>query len=329
MSVRHDRGMAHISFATLLVLGSLVFMFAGMHRSMQNLYCTTGPTGVETAKMHNFRDASYSVCFYFKFYGTKIDTIENWTYLLDKIIKRGIPIYIWIETHDDVAAFNLPFFDQIKYVSHANKKIYNDSIEMLENQVDIFWENVGLIYQQPHCHAHLKSFFLTKEDYVVQIDGDDMFYDDLDLEGILDVILYMHQNNLDTMSRPYWILRGDWSFGFVIQNRRLLDQMYVLDVQNLPDTYKNDSLRRVVKSMEIVNYLNLDVYFGVLLMHYHKWGYRELFFHLNRHPFWNNSKNANQPFIDSKSTKIFCEKYRIRGFPRTANRQSPVLGPQR
>jgi hypothetical protein len=127
------------------------------------------------------------------------------------------------------------------------------------------------------------------------------------------------------MSRPYWVTLGrGWSFGFVIQKRNLLEKMFILNFEDLPKTYRNDELRSVRKSIEEVEAAhmgvgNLGVYFGAILIHHYKWGYRDLFFHLKRHLFWNNSRNVDQQFINLEVTKDFCGKYGVKAFPIASN----------
>jgi hypothetical protein len=257
-----------------------------------------------------------SVSFFLKFYGSKIGTIENWTYLLSQAVDQRIPVYVWIEDNQEVDTFTgLPFRDSIHYITHANKHEYNANITQLDEQVSRFWDEVGLNAQPRHCYAHLKSFFLTSGEYVVHLDGDDMFYEDLHLEDILDVVRHMKVNALVSLTRPYWAaIANVWSFGFTVQKRDLLNQMFILDPQNLPERYKKTRLLELARQ-EHDAMLNLDAYFGVILFHYYRWGYRESYFHLRRHPYWNNSINVAQKDITTELTRAFCDRYDIHALP--------------
>lgn len=122
----------------------------------------------------------------------------------------------------------------------------------------------------------------------------------------------MHINNKEIMSRPYWItINRGWSFGFVIQKRNIFDKMFIFNVDELDEEYKNDGFKS--KNIDLYKNQNLDNYFGMILQYIFKLEPRDLFFYFNMFPYWNNAKNVDQPFIDVENTEAFCKNNNIIG----------------
>lgn len=252
-------------------------------------------------------------CLYLKFYETKIKYISNWKNIIEEIINKKIcPIYIWIESVKSVQDLNLKYKDNINYITHINKSSYNKDILSLERKITAFMKDVGFKNQLEHCQAHLKSFLLPKEEYVIHLDGDDMFYSKLTVNDLLNGIKYVKENNLEIISRPYWItVNRGWSFGFVIQKRNLINKMFILDYENLSNEYKKDNF--IKNNIDIAKVLNLDNYFGMILIKHYNYSYNKLFFYFNSFPYWADCENNDQKFITSEVTKNFCLHFDIKG----------------
>lgn len=251
------------------------------------------------------------ICFYLKFYEKEIDKISEWEYLLEQIFDFNIKVYIWIESNKSLDEFNIPYKDKINYITHFNKTDYNNNIITYEDNIRYFCSNIGIISGNiNYAQAHLKSFLLPSEEFIVHLDGDDMFYDDLQLQDILNVIQYMKDNNKKILARPYWITydRG-WSFGFVIQRKSLLDIMFIFNPDDLPSQYKNNEFKK--KICDFKKICNLDNYFGMILTYYHNIDLKDLFFYFKNFPYWINARNPKEKYIDYKITKIFCEHNNI------------------
>jgi hypothetical protein len=256
-------------------------------------------------------------CLYLKFYETKISFIKIWEKIIDDIIDNNIcPIYIWIESHKNIKDLQLYREDKINYITHYNKKDYNENILELEQQISIFIKNIGMVNQINHCQAHLKSFLLTKEETIIHLDGDDMFYKKLTVQDLINGVEYMDKNNLEIISRPYWItINRGWSFGFVIQKRSILDKLFIFNYNEIPNEYKIENLhyKNINPSLGINCGINLDIYFGLILACYHGKSFTELFFYYKSFPYWSDCENQDQQFIDYNVTREFCIKHNIEG----------------
>ncbi len=252
-------------------------------------------------------------CMYIKFYETKIKFIEKWVPLFKEIIDRNIcAIYVWIESQLDYKLINyqLPFPDKIKYITHFNKTDYCNNIVILEKIIQHFMNDVGINQQFGHCQAHLKSFIFPKEEYIIHIDGDDMFYDNLTANDLNNLYNFAKSNNASILSRPYWItVNRGWSFGFVIQKKELLKNMFVFNSFMLGNNFKKDGFKE--KNKDMIKCLNLDNYFGMILFDYYKIPCNKLFFHFKSFPFWSDCVNTDQQFINKTTTEKFCNFFNI------------------
>ena len=84
--------------------------------------------------------------------------------------------------------------DKINYITHFNKVDYCKDIEALEKIIKNFITDVGIDKQQGHCQAHIKSFLFPKEEYIIHVDGDDMFYDKLTCDDLIRLYNYAKSN---------------------------------------------------------------------------------------------------------------------------------------
>jgi hypothetical protein len=234
-----------------------------------------------------------SLCLYLKFYEKLIDRISKWTNIIDDCIDNNINVYVWIESQQELSHFkNLYKPNNVKYITHNNKKQYNSNIIDLETKITEFQHNVGLKQQTQHCQAHLKSFLLTSEDYILHLDADDMYYTNTNLRDILKLKNYMIENNLEILARPYWILQNrGWSFGFVMQKRTILDKMFIFNYNDLSSEFKGIKFK--VINRDIYKVMNLDNYFGMILIDYYKIPIEKLFFHFQKNKKWNDAYDSH------------------------------------
>lgn len=257
--------------------------------------------------------SNVNFCIYIKFYETKIKFIERWIPLFKEIIEKNIcTIYVWIESNLDYNKidFKLPFTDKINYITHFNKVDYCKNIIILEHIINHFMNDVGINQQIGHCQAHIKSFLFPKEEYIIHMDGDDMFYEKLSCDDLIRLYTFTKSNNLPILSRPYWItINRGWSFGFVIQKKELLRNMFILNSSMLSDDFKKEKFKE--KNKDLTKCLNLDNYFGLILFDYYKAPVNALFFHFKSFPYWDNCINDDQKFINKETTEKFCKFFNI------------------
>ena len=235
-----------------------------------------------------------SLCLYLKFYEHLYYRINNWLNLIDECIDSNINVYVWIETYKHLNFNYLYRPEHIKYITHVNKKEYNPNIEYLELGINKFMDDVGLTWQRNHCQAHIKSFLLTKEDYILHLDADDMHYTNTNLNDILKLHSHMITNQLEILARPYWILKNrGWSFGFVMQKRTILDKMFIFNSESLTNAFKKEQFYE--KNRDFSKVLNLDNYFGMILMDYYGLPAEKLFFHFVKNSKWSDAYDSNGP----------------------------------
>jgi hypothetical protein len=261
-----------------------------------------------------FKPASPSkFCIYVKFYETKIRFIQKWIELFKEILDKQIcTIYVWIESQLDYKKinYNLPFIEKINYITHFNKIDYCKNIIEIENKINYFMSNVGITFQNNHCHAHLKSFIFPKEEYIIHIDGDDMFYNKLCINDLQNLYNYVCLNNIEILFRPYWItVNRGWSFGFGIQKKQLINKMFIFNPTELDSSFKGNNYRN--KNIDAAKAMNLDNFFGLILINYYKLPYENLFFYFKSFPYWCDSINDDQKYINNITTENFCKKYNI------------------
>ena len=252
-------------------------------------------------------------CLYLKFYETKINRLRNWEKVFSDIRKSApyLSIYIWIESqkHPDELIEHNPY--NLIFVTHANKKEFCKDIDKKDILVDNMSFSVGMNYgNHKICRAHMRSFFIPKEEFIYHLDGDDMFYLNLTYEMLLRGVKYMKQNNKTIIARPYWItVERGFSFGFILQKKSFADKLLYDIINNMPDEYKYEGFFN--KNLDITKNMNCDNLFGMILFNYLKLNYKDVFFAFKESPDWHMALSINEPFINKITTKQFNEKYEI------------------
>jgi hypothetical protein len=221
-------------------------------------------------------------CLFFKLKFELINNLKYYDKLIKECVENKIPVYIWSDTNND-----LPIIYDVIYYNNKNK------LECYENTLNFYFDHVGLIHMRGHALSHLKSFFLTKEEYIINIDGDDMFYPWMTLEHIKSLVKFMKSENYDILTKPHWIVfdRG-WSFGFTAYNRKILPD--IIDFKYNSDFYKKNNLDKN-------KMFNLDNWFGAILND--KYKNTKLYFSFEDNEFWDYSIYFNEKNITPKLIK--------------------------
>jgi hypothetical protein len=242
-----------------------------------------------------------------KFHETKFRTINHWYHLLDDLTDDLFNVYIWVESKKKPDGFIKKYHLQryskkqhINFITHFNKKDFCNDIEVKQKNVDQFMKDNGITNFIPHCHAHFKSFFLTKEEYIINLDADDMFYDFLSQEHLLKCIDFLLTHEVPIITRPFWFWRGaGWSFGFTVSKKNVLDYLHIFKFRGKKWFEKN--------MKERFPCYNLDHYFGAILIGEKKIPIENLFFGFKDH-FWSTEK-ALRGEIDFLERKIDQKKF--------------------
>lgn len=141
------------------------------------------------------------------------------------------------------------------------------------------------------------------------MNGDNIFYLTLTYDMLVRGFDYMKLHNLNILARPYWIsINHGFSFDFVLQNKNIIDKMFVNNSQKLPDSYKFNGFFK--KNIDRAKNMNFENYFGMMLFDYYKYTYREIFYSFKENPYW-KSINITEPFINENTTKQFIDTYYI------------------
>ena len=247
---------------------------------------------------------------YLKFMEDKFDTIIKWYNLLDSISPNLFNIYVWIESKKDpkeiIKKYNLKKYknkSHIYFITHFNKKEFCYNIDEKENIVTEFIRQFGpYFFMKAHCQAHLKTFFLTKEKYIINLDADDIFYDNLTQNHLLRVIDYLNKTKLMIITRPFHAHQNCWSWGFTVSHRDV--------IKNLDLFMKRDFHKLCKKSIEILGKrwwtndsklkINLDHYFDLLLRVEKKIPEKNLFFGFKDFKWKDNNWNKNAIIIEQE-----------------------------
>jgi hypothetical protein len=90
-----------------------------------------------------------------------------------------------------------------------------------------------LAYHNDVGRSHMICYYIGKKyNYLINLDGDDMFYPKFDINLLHKAICYMENHNLKFITRPYWICYNNAyksSFGFTISSSDILDYLQVHD----------------------------------------------------------------------------------------------------
>jgi hypothetical protein len=209
--------------------------------------------------------------------------LSKWESMLIECHEKSIPVYVWSGTSSIPASQKK--YDWIHYITNDNKTIYNSDIIKLEKKLDDFANTIGMIHMRDLAQHHMKSFFLTKEDFIVNIDGDDMFYPWMKLKHIEDLIDGMINNNYDILTKPHWILLNmGWSFGFTVYRRTMMNDIFF-------DYEINNNLRQffIENNLDKNKVFNLDNWFGAIFYTNPKYKDRKKYFAFEDNPYWDYS----------------------------------------
>lgn len=229
-------------------------------------------------------------CIYIKFTQKTVLTIERWYFLLDNMeLYNKYCVYIWIYTYPNMLD-NLSFIEELKqkyskciFVSNLNITEYLDNNEM--NSIDRI--SSGLGFHNETGKSHLTCYYLARKykyDFLINLDGDDMFYPGFQINYFDKAISYMSDNNLKFITRPFWICYNTCfksSFGFSISSLDILDY---LDIENNKHKVPNG---------------NLDQLFSDILTNVKKHTYNEIHFGFADYP-WNKGETIEPLLLCSR-----------------------------
>ena len=270
-----------------------------------------------------------SICVYLKFYETKIHLLkEKWLDFIYKLIKHNdnenskITIYIWVETKWSVKQvidvlkcdYIKDNLDTIHIITHDNKKKYVPDINKYESYIQN-WFFLPCYGPFPNDKVDLfttfiKSFVLPKEDYIVNIDADYMFFDDLNPVDLLRAVDYMKKENIEIMSRPFWCFSPytdpeQWSFGFTIQKKTFFEKIHLDKRDTYPYKGKNWETIACIDNL-VHNIIKYEL----------KLTNKQKFFYFKNMPFWIDCTSTDDRirfYLNPNNLQNFCGKYDIQG----------------
>ena len=204
---------------------------------------------------------------YIKFTNKTIIKIEKYYHLLEDIkIYHKFTIIIWIycyDTQNTDFINNLKIkFPFIKFINNFEVHNYLSNNEL--TYIDTICKNLAFCNETGK--SHLTCYFIGKKfDYLINLDGDDMFYPNFKVEYFEQILSYMKNNKLIYLTRPFWIcfdINFKASFGFTITSNKILDY---LDLKN---------------NMHIITKFNLDQTFSEILTNVKHHTYGDIHFEL-------------------------------------------------
>jgi hypothetical protein len=176
-------------------------------------------------------------CIYIKFTSKTFHNIEKWDFILNNLkLYNNFIVYIWIYFYHDTENVILKFIENIKQKYYKCIFISNHDILKYLNNTELDEINKiadSLLYHKDVGKSHLIAYYICKKyKYLINLDGDDMFYPNFDINLFDNLIEYMYKNCLKFLTRPFWICYNESyksSFGFTISTSDILDY---LDIHN-------------------------------------------------------------------------------------------------
>ena len=173
-------------------------------------------------------------CIYIKFTSSTIHNIDKWDSILtNSCLYDNFVIYIWIYYYN---TDNDAFITEIK--TKYSKCIFISNLNISNFLPDAHLSEINTIVSHLAYHndvgrSHMICYYIGKKyNYLINLDGDDMFYPKFDINLLHKAICYMENHNLKFITRPYWICYNNAyksSFGFTISSSDILDYLQVHD----------------------------------------------------------------------------------------------------
>tara|TARA_B100000902_G_scaffold399882_1_gene473308 strand:+ start:4956 stop:5687 length:732 start_codon:yes stop_codon:yes gene_type:complete len=227
---------------------------------------------------------------YIKFTNKSIKKIEKYNHLLtDKNIYNKFTIYIWIYYYDK---------ENIDYINNLKKYI---SINYLSNNElnEINFISNNLCFHNETGKSHLIVYYIGKKFYyLINLDGDDMFYPKFKVNYFEKIINYMKQYKLLFLTRPFWLcfnINFRASFGFSLSSKEIL---YHLDLMN---------------NINIIKKHNLDQTFSEILTNVKNYTYKDIHFELKDYN-WNCGETIEPELLIKSYNSIETRKFKEHEF---------------
>lgn len=231
------------------------------------------------SKLCKFNKKSKHYALYLKFYYKNFNQVHHWYNILNQIDYDLVDVYIWLfdfESKNILNDVNIikckEKYPKIIFVTNYNENEFLSSKDLLFLQN--FQNKKNLKHMLGHAISHLKAFLIPKNvEYIFNIDADDIFYPNFDVNLYNIIYQYMYNNKKKILTRPFhqWNNRG-WSFGFTIACSDILDFINPNQIEGI-NWYNTDTNKAY----------NLDNLFGHILLIKYKIAPNELYFGLKNY----------------------------------------------